>query len=87
MFASRPNAGAQPRGPLPVASRSLFGSAAPVGCSGLLAHESVVLCVGADPEPDNARWTVDAEYTVMKTDASGPDPIDALEMERRVLRV
>src|SRR5262249_57920454 len=33
-----PNAGAQPRGPLPSGSRCPFGSAARVGCSGLLAR-------------------------------------------------
>ena len=49
--------------------------------------ESVVLGVGADPEPGDASWSVDAEYAVVEADASRPDLTDALEMKRWVLRV
>src|SRR5262245_17687652 len=82
-----PNAGAQPRGPLPAGARFPFGCAARVGCSGLLADEFVVVCVSADPEPDNSARGVGAKYAVVKTYARRPDPTNFPEVERRVLGV
>jgi hypothetical protein len=53
----------------------------------LLAHELVVLCVGADPKPGNARRNCHTERAIMKTDTHRREPADALEVERRMLRI
>lgn len=41
----------------------------------------------AYPEPDEVCTVFDGQGTMSQTDAGGPEAVDALESERRVVRV
>src|SRR6266851_2110315 len=47
----------------------------------------VVLCVGTDPEPNDAISGPDAHSAVSCPDARGPEAADFLQVKRRVTRI
>jgi hypothetical protein len=60
---------------------------APVGRSALLAHDSIVFGMVADPEPENAFWIFYAQRSIKQSDANRAVFADSFEMEGWMLRV
>ena len=52
-----------------------------------LRYELVVFRVSADPKPDNSVRCIHSKRSIVEPNASGPEPADFLEMQRRMLWV
>src|SRR5262252_1230041 len=53
----------------------------------LLAKQSIVICMAADPEPHKAVRSLVCKCPIVTADPSRPEAADPLEMKRRVMRV
>ena len=54
------------------------------GCMRLLAKQSIVVGMAANPEPDESVCRFDGEGAVVGANASRPEPADLLEVKRRM---
>ena len=50
----------------------------------LLAKQTIVVSIAADPEPDEPVRRVDREGSVVSADSRGPEPPHFLEVKRRM---
>ena len=52
-----------------------------------LGKQAIVIGVGPDPEPQNAFLRFNAQRPVMDADAHGPESVNFLQVQRRVVRI
>ncbi len=52
-----------------------------------LANQSVILCMGPNPKPDDAVRRIDSKRTIVKPDSGGPEPAHLLETQRWMLGI
>ncbi|MBI2219059.1 MAG: hypothetical protein HYU51_17370 [Candidatus Rokubacteria bacterium] len=58
-----------------------------VGSNGMLAKQPIVVCMTADPEPDEAVGRFDRKRAVAPSNPSGPEAAELLELKRGMSRI
>ncbi len=53
----------------------------------LASGEPIVVCVAADPEPEDAIWGIDRQCAIVRAHACGVKAANVFEMQRGVLRI
>ena len=52
-----------------------------------LTKQPIVVCMGADPKPDEPVCRFDRQFAVVSPDPSRPEAADLLEVKRWMLRI